>query len=297
MPQPTLADLKAFMAVAEHLSFRRAADMLGITRSALSHSVRSLEERLGARLLHRTTRSVALTEAGERLLARLVPLLGDLDTLLGDIAGQDGQPVGRLRINGSEGAIRQVLLTYVPVFLARYPGIELDLVAEGRLVDIVEQGFDAGLRLGEAVPADMVAIALGPPMRFVAVAAPAYLAAHPAPEHPQGLAAHRCIRQRLPSGKRYRWDFSQDGQELAIEVPGALTLDNNHLMVEAAQAGLGIAYVPEPYACRGLESGQLRRVLEAWCPPIAGIHLYYPGNRQVPATLRVFIDLIKAMRE
>jgi DNA-binding transcriptional LysR family regulator len=227
MNKPTLSDLRAFMAVAEHRSFRRAADLLGITRSTLSHAVRGLEDSVGARLLHRTTRSVSLTEAGERLLGRLDPLMSDLDAALEEVAGEQGHTTGTLRINGGENAIRLLLQTVVPEFLARYPGVELDLVADGRLVDIVQQGFDAGVRLGEAVPKDMVAVRLGPDMRFLAVASPEYLAAHPAPKTPDALMQHQCIRQRLPSGKRYRWEFLKRRQEVAIDVPGALTLDNN----------------------------------------------------------------------
>jgi DNA-binding transcriptional LysR family regulator len=297
MSKPTLTDLKAFMAVAEHRSFRRAADLLGITRSTLSHAVRGLEDSLGARLLHRTTRSVSLTEAGERLLERLDPLMSDLDAALQEVAGEQGNPTGTLRINGGENAIRLLLQTVVPEFLARYPGVELDLVADGRLVDIVEQGFDAGVRLGEAVPKDMVAVRLGPDIRFLAVAAPEYLAAHPAPKTPDALRQHQCIRQRLPSGKRYRWEFIKRRQEVAIDVPGALTLDNSQLIVEAAIDGLGIAYVPEPYARAALNDGRLAAVLEDWCPPIPGLFLYFPRTRHMPTNLRAFIDMIRAVAE
>lgn len=290
---PSLKDLHAFMAVAEHLSFRRAAELLGVTRSSLSHTVRSLEGRLGTRLLHRTTRSVALTQAGEQFLARLDPLLGDLSQLLEDVAGAQGRPTGTLRINGSEVAIHLLLETVVPEFLARYPDVELDLVEQGSLVDIVEQGFDAGIRLGEAVPKDMVAVRLGPDVRFLTVASPDYLAAHPAPETPDGLAGHRCIRQRLPSGKRYRWEFGKRDQELALDVPGTLTLNNNRLMVEAATAGVGIAYVPEAYARPFIDKGSLVAVLEDWCPYIPGLCLYFPNNRHVPASLRAFIDMVR----
>lgn len=290
---PSLKDLNAFMAVAEHRSFRRAAELLGVTRSSLSHTVRSLEDRLGTRLLHRTTRSVALTQAGEQFLARLDPLLGDLEQLLEEVAGAQGRPTGVLKINGSEAAIRLLLETLVPEFLARYPDVELDLVAQGPLVDIVEQGFDAGVRLGEAVPKDMVAVRLGPDMRFLAVASADYLAAHPAPETPDELAGHRCIRQRLPSGKRYRWEFRKRGQELALDVPGVLTLDNNQLMVEAAVAGVGIAYVPEAYARPLIDEGGLVAVLEDWCPYIPGLYLYFPNNRHVPVSLRAFINMVR----
>lgn len=293
MNKPTLTDLRAFMAVAEHRSFRQAADLLGITRSTLSHAIRGLEDSVGARLLHRTTRSVSLTEAGKRLLGRLDPLMSDLDAALEEVAGAQGHITGTLRINGGENAIRLLLQTVVPEFLKRYPGVELDLVAEGRLVDIVEQGFDAGVRLGEAVPKDMVAVRLGPDIRFLAVASPAYLAVHPAPKVPDGLSKHQCIRQRLPSGKRYRWEFLKRRQEVAIDVPGVLTLDNNQLMVEAALDGLGIAYVPEPYARDALDDGRLVTVLEDWCPVIPGLFLYFPGTRHMPTSLRAFIDMVR----
>ncbi|MBP5979332.1 MAG: LysR family transcriptional regulator [Halomonas sp.] len=293
MSGPTLADLKAFKAVAEHQSFRRAADLMGVSRSSLSHTLRTLERRLGTRLLHRTTRSVSLTESGERLLQRLGPLLGELESLLEEASSQEGTLTGRLRINGSEAAIRLLLQRVVPQFLALHDAVELDLVAEGRLVDIVEQGFDAGVRLREAVPKDMIAIPIGGDLRFLAVASPGYLQGKPVLETPDQLALHRCIRQRLPSGKLYRWEFQQHGQEVAIDVPGAMTLDSSQLMVEAAADGLGIAYVPESYAHAYLREGKLVTVLEGWCPHIPGLHLYYPNNRHVPPSLRAFIDLMR----
>lgn len=293
MAKPTLVDLTAFSTIAQHRSFRRAADVLGVSPSSLSHVMRGLEHDLGVRLLHRTTRSVAPTEAGEQLLARLAPALRDLDAALDAVADARGQPSGTLRINGNESAIRLLLRTVVPRYLARYPGMSLDLVAEGRLVDIVEQGFDAGIRLGESLSPDMIAIPLGADLRFLAVAAPSYLARRPPPLTPDDLHAHCCIRQRLPSGRRYRWEFRRQGQEIAIDVPGALTLDNNALMVEAAAACLGIAYVPESAARAWLDDGRLVSVLEPWCPAIPGLFLYYPGHRHVPAGLRAFIDEIK----
>jgi len=293
MKRPSWNDLHAFATIAVHRSFRRAADELGQTRSSLSHAMRNLERELGVRLLHRTTRSVSPTQAGERLLARLPPLLQGLDEALADLAPAPGQLRGSLRINGNEGGIRHVLRTVVPRFLERYPRVELDLVADGALVDIVERGFDAGIRLAEAVPRDMVAVRIGPDLRFLAVASPAYLSSHPAPRVPDDLKTHRCIRQRLPGGKRYRWEFARRGRGVAVDVPGPLSLDDNGLMVEAAIDGLGIAYVPEPYARAALDDGRLRAVLEDWCPPDAGLRLYYPGHRQVPATLRAFIDMAR----
>src|SRR5690554_1981665 len=290
---PTLKELHAFMAVAEHSSFRRAAELLGVTRSSLSHTLRGLEAKLSTRLLHRTTRSVSLTQAGEQFLARLDPLLGDLSQLLEEVAGAQGRTTGALKINGSEAAIRLLIETLVPKFLVRYPHVELDLTVQGQLVDIVEQGFDAGVRLGDAVPKDMVAVRLGPDIRFLAVASPSYLAGHPALETPDELARHQCIRQRFPSGKRYRWEFSKRGQEFVLDVPGALTLDNHQLMVEAAAASVGIAYVLEAYARPYIEKGDLVAVLESWCPYISGLTLYFPNNRHVPGSLRAFIDMAR----
>ena len=293
MPRPTLNELAAFAAIAEHRGFRRAADAIGISRSALSHALSGLEKNLGVRLLNRTTRSVSVTEAGAHLLASIRPVLRDLDTALYTLAEARGAPAGTLRINANKGAARLLLRKIVPRFLSSYPHIELDLVSEGRLVDIVEMGFDAGVRLAEAVPQDMIAVRFGGDVRFVAVASPAYLGRGAAPATPDELRQHSCIRQRLPSGKRYSWEFSKHGEEMIVDVPGPLTLDDNDLMVEAAADGLGIAYVPEAFAQKDLESGRLVLVLADWCPPIPGLALYYPANRHMPSTLRAFIDLLK----
>ncbi len=224
--RPGLSDLTAFAAIVAHRSFRRAADELGLSPSTLSHMMRVLEARLGVRLLHRTTRSVAPTQAGEQLAAQLTPILHDLDGALAAITAFRGQPAGRLRINATEPATRLLLRSVVPAFLRRCPEMSLDLVTEGRLVDIVAEGFDAGVRLGEAVPQDMIAVRFGGSIRFVVVAAPSYLADHGAPQTPDDLQRHACIRIRLPSGKPYRWEFEQHGQELTMDVPGPLTLDN-----------------------------------------------------------------------
>jgi DNA-binding transcriptional LysR family regulator len=293
MARPTLTDLTAFVAVAEHRSFRKAADVLGVSRSSLSHAIAALERNLGARLLHRTTRSVAPTGAGERLLRRLTPVLQDLGQALDAVAEDGGHPSGTLRINGGEEAMRQLLRLVVPVFLGRYPQVSLDLVTDGRLVDIVEQGFDAGLRLAEAVPQDMIAVPLSEDFRFLAVAAPTYLAKAGQPLTPEDLRHHQCIRQRLPSGKLYRWEFQRRGQEIAIDVPGAMTLNHTMLMIEAAADGLGIAYVPETAARPWLEAGRLIALLEDWSPPVGGLRLYYSSHRHVPAPLRAFINVMK----
>jgi DNA-binding transcriptional LysR family regulator len=296
MKQPSLTDLNAFIAIAAHRNFRRAANMLGVSHSALSHAMRALESTLETRLLNRTTRSVSLTQDGERLLTRLVPVLSDLNAVLSDVTAASGHPTGVVRINASEGAIRLLLQTVVPRFHLLYPDVELDLVAEGQLVDIVERGFDAGVRFGEALPKDMVAIPLGADMRFLAVASPGYLTRFPAPEIPDDLHRHRCIRQRLPSGKRYRWEFMKHHQKINVDVPGLLTLDNNQLLVQAAADGLGIAYVPELYASTFLKAGRLVAVLEDWCPFIPGLFLYFPNNRHVPPGLRALINVIKEMK-
>ncbi|PMR74471.1 LysR family transcriptional regulator [Billgrantia endophytica] len=293
MIKPTLADLDAFAVVAAERSFRRAADLIGVSRSALSHRMRNLEEQLGVRLLHRTTRSVSLTDAGNRFLVRITPTLRELNASLDTLADDRGEPSGVLRINASKGAARLLLAHVVPAYLRQYPAVELDLVCEGRLVDIVEQGFDAGVRLGEAVPQDMIAVKLGGAMRFLAVASPDYLRRFGTPGVPDDLHKHHCVRQRLPSGKRYRWEFERRGQEIVIDVPGTLTLDDNDLMAEAAADGLGIAFVPDVVARDRLASGQLVAVLEDWSPPYPGLMLYYPGHRHVPTALRAFIELLK----
>ncbi|MFG1414146.1 LysR family transcriptional regulator [Xanthobacter sp. VTT E-85241] len=295
MTRPSLNDLAAFAAVANHRSFRRAADVMGVSRSALSHAIIGLEGKLGVRLFNRTTRSVSLTDAGARLLARLDPVLQDLDQALDTLSEERGTPSGTLRINANKGGARILLTDLVPRFLDLYPDVEIDLVSEGRLVDIVEQGFDAGVRLLEAVPRDMVAVKFGDDVRFIAVASPSYLEGSARPKTPDDLHVHRCIRQRLPSAKRYRWEFAKHGSEIAVDVPGNLTLDDNDLIVQAATAGRGIAYVPEPFAKPFLKSGQLVTVLDDWCPPTPGLALYYPRSRHVPSPLRAFVDLLKQL--
>ncbi|WP_315763214.1 LysR family transcriptional regulator [Sphingomonas sp. Y38-1Y] len=293
MNDVSLSDLRAFAAVAQYRSFRRAAEEIGTSRSALSHALRSLERRLDIRLLHRTTRSVAPTEAGEALLARIAPLLGDLDAALAEAGRPAGELTGTLRINANEGGARWLLRHAVPIFAARHPRVTLDLVTEGRLVDIVAEGFDAGVRLLEAVPQDMIAVPFGGTTRFLAVAAPAHVERYGRPRAPADLADHPCIRQRLPSGRPYRWEFERAGREIALEVPGTLILDNSALMVEAAEQGLGIAFVPEAYAREPLDAGRLVLLLEDWSPPFPGGCLYYASHRHVPATLRAFIDAIR----
>jgi len=293
--KPDLTELKAFAAIAAQRSFRKAADELALSPSTLSHMMRTLEQNMGVRLLNRTTRSVAPTEAGARLLASLGPILRDLDLALEQVNAFRERPGGLLRINASEIAARQLLASVVPTFLARYPEMALDLVTDGRLVDIVAEGFDAGIRLGESVPQYMVAVRFGGAVRFVAVASPHYLADRPAPLAPDDLAQHTCIRVRMPSGKSYRWEFALRGQEISVDTPGALTLDHLELMAQAAVQGLGIAYLPDSVARPYLVRGELVGVLDEWCPAIPGLFLYYPGHRHVPLGLQAFIEVLREL--
>jgi len=297
MKNVTLADLKAFLLVARHRSFQQAANELGVSRSSLSHAMRGLESQLGVRLLHRTTRSVSLTEEGAALLQRIVPLLNQLDTALDATRFRPQELHGTLRINANEGGARWLLAHVFDSFLQAHPQVVLDIVTEGRLVDIVAEGFDAGVRLAESVPLDMIAVPFGGPIRFIAIASPHYLNNAGIPQSPADLLQHRCIAQRLPSGKRYRWEFVQQGKPLTLNVPGNLCLDNSALMVEAVIKGLGIAYVPEPYAREAINNGLAQQVLSPFSPPIAGLCLYYSGHRQIPATLKAFIAAIREANE
>jgi DNA-binding transcriptional LysR family regulator len=291
----SLTDLGAFTAVVANRSFRKAADELGLAPSSLSHMMRSLETRMGVRLLNRTTRSVAPTEAGQRLFDRLSPVLRDLNAALSEVDDFRGQPTGTLRINTSEPVARMLLGQVIPEFLALYPQMAIDLVCEGRLVDVVADGFDAGIRLREAVPQDMIAVPFGGQTRFVVIGSADYLATRPVPVTPDDLKNHACIRHRMPSGKLYRWEFERHGEELAMDVAGPLTLDSIAMMVHAAEKGMGLACVPLTAAREGLAEGRLKTVLDDWCPEFDGLCLYYPGHRHVPAGLRAFIDVLKEL--
>jgi DNA-binding transcriptional LysR family regulator len=288
-----LIELEAVAAVARHRNFRAAAIELGLSRSALSHAVAALEQRLGVRLFHRTTRSVALTEAGEQFVGGIVPALGEIRAAMAAAASRRSTPAGTLRINTSVGAARQVMTPIILEYLRRFPEMRVDIVTEGRLIDIVVDGFDAGVRLAESVPQDMIAVPLGPEQRFAVVGTPAYFAAHGRPRTPEDLKAHRCIRSRLPSGAIYRWEFERHGESFAIDGDGPLILDEPNLMLEAAHAGLGLAYLTEWNVAADLASGRLERVLEDWTPPFPGLCLYYPGRRHLPAGLRALVDLIR----
>ena len=293
MDRPSLVDLQAFATVARLRSFRRAAAELHVSPSALSHTLRSLETRLGVRLLNRTTRSVSPTEAGQRLLARLAPTLQELDDALDEINSFRDSPVGTLRLNVPRAAAEYVLAPLASRFLRENPGMRLEIVTDDNLIDIVAAGFDAGVRFGERLAQDMIAVPFGPAQRFVVVASPAYLAAHGRPATPQQLSAHRCIRIRFPNGSIYRWEFSRGDEKIEVEVEGPLDVGEMPLMVRAAEDGIGLAYVYEQSAALALAAGRLVTVLDDWRPPEPGFFLYYPSRRLVPAGLRAFIDLLQ----
>jgi DNA-binding transcriptional LysR family regulator len=289
----SLADLRALTLIVSHRSFRKAADELGLSASTLSHMMKALEAGLGVRLLNRTTRSVSPTAAGERLLMRLGPVLREVELALEEVNEFRDLPSGTLRINASEQAARILMQAALPRFLAAYPQMSVDMVTEGRLVDIVAEGFDAGIRLGESIPQDMIAVPMGPDTRFVTVASPGYFSTRTTPLTPDDLLGHSCICIRMPSGKPYRWEFEKHGQSLVIDPKGQLTLDNPQIMVDAAVSGLGIAYVAEHMVAQALTDKRLVTVLEDWCPRIAGLFLYYPGHRHVPSGLQALIEVLR----
>lgn len=293
MKSPSAADLSVFVCTAQQLNFSKAAIELGLTPSALSHSVKALENRLGVRLFNRTTRSVALTEAGERLYARLKPAFRDIDDALEDLNHFRDKPSGNLRITSGRQACELVLLPIASEFLLAYPDIRLEVVESDALLDIVASGFDAGVRFGDRLEADMVSLPIGPPLRSVVVGSPVFFQRHVAPQKPEDLHDLPCIRHRFPSGSMYRWEFEHGGIAQDIEVNGPLTLGDVSLMVGPALQGLGLAYVFENMVSEHLTSGRLIEVLADWCPYYPGLHLYYPSRRHVPAPLKAFIDFVR----
>jgi DNA-binding transcriptional LysR family regulator len=287
-------DLSVFLAIARHQSFRKAADEIGVTTSALSHSLRALEEALGLRLLNRTTRSVALTEAGQRLWSRVVPAFRDINDALDDLNTFRDTPTGTLRINAARPSTQIILLPMVTRFLAAYPGVNVEIVVNNALVDMVSEGFDAGVRFGEVIAQDMIAVRLGPPQRSAYVASPEFFQRYPKPMNPQELKGLPCIRFRFESGRYYAWEFEQGGVALSVEVDGQLTLSEQDLAVQAALDGAGIAFAFEAQVKDLIEQGRLVRVLQDWCPLYPGFYLYYPSRRQLPATLRAFVDFARS---
>jgi DNA-binding transcriptional LysR family regulator len=294
MPRTDPSELAPFLAVARHLSFRRAAEEMGVTPSALSHALRAIEEKLDVRLVNRTTRSVALTAAGERLFARIVPAYRDIEDALADLDAFRDTPAGSLRINAGHPSTQLVLLPLVTRFLAAHPAIDVEIVVDNALVDMVAEGFDAGVRFGEILAQDMIAVPLGPRQRSAYVASPKFFERHPMPTRPEDLRDLPCIRFRFDTGRYYAWEFARRGKTLSVEVDGQLTLGEMDLVVQAALDGTGIAFAFEAQVKGLIDHGRLMRVLEDWSPSYPGFYLYYPSRRQMPSALRAFVDFVKA---
>jgi len=292
-----IVELEAAMAVARRRSFRAASSDLGVSPTALSQTIAGLEARLGVRLFNRTTRSVSATNAGEQFLAEVEPAVGAINHAVETVNSHRDKPAGSLRINSSIGAATRFLSPIILEFVRLYPEMQVDLVTEDRPIDIVAEGFDAGVRPGDMVPADMIAVHLEEPIqRFAVVGSPDYFEGRAAPETPQDLLHHTCIRARLPNGSMYRWEFEQDSRVITLDVPGQLTLDDPSLTLEAALAGMGLAYLAEWRISESVHEGKLRRVLDGFVPPRAGLCLYYPSRRYQPAGLRALISFIEGVR-
>lgn len=293
MKRTHLSQLAVLATVAQCGSFRGAARELAIAPSAVSHAVSSLEARLGVRLLARSTRSVAPTEEGAQLLERLRPALSEIDLALETAVEARDRPAGNLRLTVPRTPAHLALTPRLGAFAAAYRDIVLEIVIEDRFTDVVEGGFDAGVRLGESLQRDMIAVRIGPNLRGAVVGAPSYFQTMPRPRHPRDLAAHRCLRFRFSSGILYRWEFEKEGEEIELAVQGPLILDEDHLIANAAVDGAGLAFVFEDYVREALAAGKLIRVLEDWCPPFDGFFVYYPSRRQMRPALRAFVDFFK----
>ena len=294
MQRGILDDLLALLAVGRERSFTKAAARLGVSQSALSHTIRDLESRLGVRLLTRTTRSVSPTEAGERLLHTLGPRFEEIDAELAAISELREKPAGTIRITATEYAVDTILWPKLQKFLRRYPDIKVEFFIDNAMTDIVAQRFDAGVRVGEQVAKDMIAVRIGPDMRMAVVGAPSYFRRRSDPRKPQDLVGHNCINLRLSThGGLYAWEFEKGNRELKVRVEGQLVFNGTLQMLNAALAGFGLAYVPEDLAQPHLAKGRLKRVLEDWCPPYSGYHLYYPSRRQSSAAFALLVDALR----
>ncbi|MBN3142069.1 LysR family transcriptional regulator [Pectobacterium brasiliense] len=290
-------DLISFLVVARERSFTKAAAKLGLSQSALSHSIRGLEERLGVRLLTRTTRSVAPTEAGEKLAHSLGPHFADIESELVALGDMRERPAGNIRITAGEHAVDSILWPVLKPFLANYPDINVDITVDNALADIVLGRFDAGIRLGEQVEKDMIAVRVAPEMSMAVVGSPNYFARNPAPVTPQDLQHHRCINLRLPTmGGIYAWEFEKNGREIKVRVEGQLTMNSLRQRIDAALIGLGLAYVPEDSVRDDIASGRLMRVLTEWCPPFPGYYLYYPSRKQHTTAFSLFVEALRYPR-
>lgn len=294
MPRTHVNDLLAFLAIARERSFTKTAAKLGVSQSALSHTVRGLEARLGLRLLNRTTRSVSPTEAGERLLRRIGPHFEGIEAELAALGELRDKPAGTVRITAADYAADTILLPKLAKLLPRHPDIKVEISIDDRLVDIVAERFDAGVRDGELVAKDMIAVRIGPDLRMAVVGAPRYFAKHPPPKKPQDLTEHRCINLRLPTrGGLYAWEFEKGRRKLNVHVEGQLVCNRPAQMLNAALAGMGLAYLLEDVARPYLDKGRLKRVLEDWCPPYPGYHLYYPSRRQPSSAFALVVDALR----
>ncbi|WVT75783.1 LysR family transcriptional regulator (plasmid) [Sinorhizobium chiapasense] len=294
MKRQDLNDMLWFLSVAEERSFTRAAAKLGTSQSTLSHTIKKLEARMGLRLLTRTTRSVAPTEAGERLLRSLAPRIEELETEIDELMEIRDKPSGTVRINLSDHALESVVWPKLRPLLLNYPDIKVELNRDNGFRNIVEERFDAGVRLGESLDNDMIAVRIGPDWRLVAVGSPEYFAGHPAPQAPQDLVRHNCINHRQAgSGGLYAWEFAKDDRELRVRVDGQLTFNTSYAMVDAAVSGYGIAYIPEDLVTEQIGSGSLVQVLDEWSPTFAGYYLYYPSRRQNSPAFKIVVDALR----
>ncbi|QEI06174.1 LysR family transcriptional regulator [Pigmentiphaga aceris] len=294
MARERYSDLMAFLAVAREQSFTRAAAQLGVSQSALSHSVNALEAKMGVRLLTRTTRSVSPTEMGQRLLQNVAPRFQEIEAELAAVGELRNKPAGTIRITASENAAETVVWPKLVALLPDYPQIKVEVTVEPRMVDIVAERYDMGVRLGDDVAKDMVAVRISPDMRFAVVGSPGYLATHAAPIKPQDLLDHECVNLRLMShGDLYAWEFAKDGQQIKARVEGQLVFNGTRPMLHAALAGFGLSYVPLELARPYISTGQLTQVLEDWCPTFPGYHLYYPSSKQLSRAMTVLIDALR----
>jgi DNA-binding transcriptional LysR family regulator len=293
MIRGSLLELEAAVAVAANGGFRAAARELGISSSAVSQAIATLEARLGIRLFNRTTRSVSLSAAGEQFVAEVTPALAGIRNAIDIVDEHRAAPAGVLRINTSLGAARMILVPLVLAYLDRYPAVNVEITTEGALVDINARGFDAGIRIAEAVPPDMIAVPISRTVRSVIVGSPAYFKDRRQPLLPSDLKDHECVRARMASGTIYAWEFERRGESLVIDVPGRLILDESELMLRAVRSGAGLAYLTESLVAEDIAAGRLVQVLDDWTPSYPGLSLYYPGRRHLPAKLRAFVDLIR----
>jgi DNA-binding transcriptional LysR family regulator len=294
MQRGNLDDLLALVAVARECSFTKAAARLGISQSSLSHTIRELEARLGVRLLTRTTRSVSTTEAGERLIRAVGPRLEEIKSELESLRELREKPVGTIRITAGDHAVRSILWPKLSKLLPSYSEVKVEITIDYGLADIVAQRYDAGVRLGEQVAKDMIAVRIGPDLRFVVVGAKSYFGKRPAPKTPQDLVAHSCINLRLPThGGLYAWEFEREGRELKVRVDGQLVFNGIFEVLDAALAGFGLAFVPEDLAHAHVAKGRLKQVLDEWCVPWSGYHLYYPSRRQPSAAFQLVVEALR----